>query len=154
MRLVYTSRTVERQATEVVDEATIVAVRDRSPARVVARQIAVEHLSYGLQRPKFSRNRTRSAPERVSASARRLRVDQSTIVSSSTKPSGGWPQCGQTLTDSRWPASGSSIPTPANRATRSASADVTGFLQRGADSLPTSPASHRGIVAPSATISS
>lgn len=38
------------------------------------------------------------------------------IVSSSTKSSGGWPQCGQVRGDSHCPASSSSIGTPANRA--------------------------------------
>lgn len=40
-----------------------------------------------------------------------------TIVSSSTKSSGGCPQYGQVRGDSHWPANSSSIPTPANRAT-------------------------------------
>lgn len=52
----------------------------------------------------------------------------STTVSSSTKSSGGWPQCGHTRAESHCPASSSSMVTPANRATRSASAGVTARL--------------------------
>jgi hypothetical protein len=46
----------------------------------------------------------------------------------STKSSGGYPQCGQTRDEIHCPASSSSMPIPANRATRSARAGVTARL--------------------------